>query len=201
MRAIAMIQPPETLAAFLAGLQDADGDIRKVASGGWMNAASIPEEVIPALVVTLRDPEVQVRANAAHALARLDSLPAEAVPLLIACAADPSDGLRMNAATALKLAAPQAAADSMRHLIGDANLCIRLIAASSLLAADPADAQAGAMLAEALASSTPRIRTAAVELIETLCAGGAAFLTEPKERDGLEGAGELREVPARPLRA
>src|ERR1700736_139795 len=35
MRAIAMIQPPETLAAFTSGLEDANGDIRKVASGGW----------------------------------------------------------------------------------------------------------------------------------------------------------------------
>ena len=92
MRAIAMIQPPEILSAFTSGLKDANGDIRKVASGGWMKAAAIPEEVIPALVEALRDPEAQVRANAAHALARLESLPAEAVPLLVACTADPSDG-------------------------------------------------------------------------------------------------------------
>ena len=88
MRAIAMIQPPETTQAFAAGLKDACGDIRMVASAGWMNAASIPEEAIPALVEALRDPEVQVRANAAHALARLDALPAAAVPLLIECTAD-----------------------------------------------------------------------------------------------------------------
>ena len=64
MRAIAMIQPPETTQAFAAGLKDACGDIRMVASAGWMNAAAIPEEAIPALVEALRDPEVQVRANA-----------------------------------------------------------------------------------------------------------------------------------------
>ena len=66
MRAIAMIQPPETTQAFAAGLKDACGDIRKVASAGWMKAAAIPEEAIPALVEALRDPEVQVRANAAQ---------------------------------------------------------------------------------------------------------------------------------------
>ena len=107
MRAIAMIQPPETAQAFVAGLKDACGDIRRVASAGWMKATAIPDEAIPALVEALRDPEVQVRANAAHALARLDVIPAAAIPLLIECTADPNDGLRMNAAMALKLAPGQ----------------------------------------------------------------------------------------------
>ncbi len=63
MRAIAMIQPPETAEALAAGLKDGCGDIRKIASAGWMNATAISDEVIPALVEALRDPEVQVRAN------------------------------------------------------------------------------------------------------------------------------------------
>ena len=46
-----------------AGLKDACGDIRRVASAGWMNATAISEEAIPALIEALRDPEVQVRAN------------------------------------------------------------------------------------------------------------------------------------------
>ncbi len=174
MRAIAKIQPPETLAAFTVGLDDADGEVRKVASGGWMNAASIPEEVIPLLVRALRDPEVQVRANAAHALARLDALPAEAIPLLIACTADPDDGLRINAALALELAPP--AAEAMRHLLEDANVRVRLVAARSLLCADPGDARAGAVLLEALADADPRARKAALGLAESLGPAGAAFL-------------------------
>ena len=56
MRAIAMIQPPETTEAFAAGLKDACGDIRMVASAGWMNATAISEEAIPALVEALGDP-------------------------------------------------------------------------------------------------------------------------------------------------
>ena len=143
MRAIAMIQPPETTQAFAAGLKDACGDIRKVASAGWMNAAAIPEEAIPALVEALRDPEVQVRANAAHALARLDAFPAEAIPLLIECTADANDGLRMNAAMALKLAPAGAVAEVMQHLVADPNSRVRLIAASSLLAAEPGNASGG----------------------------------------------------------
>ena len=103
MRAIAMIQPPETTEALAAGLKDACGDVRKVASAGWMNATAISEEAIPALIEALSDPEVQVRANSAHALARLDAIPAAAIPLLIECTADANDGLRMNAAMALKL--------------------------------------------------------------------------------------------------
>ena len=50
MRAIAMIQPPETTEALAAGLKDACGDIRRVASAGWMNATAIAEEAIPALI-------------------------------------------------------------------------------------------------------------------------------------------------------
>ena len=102
-----------------------------MASAGWMKAAAIPEEVIPALVEALRDSEVQVRANAAHALARLDALPAVAVPLLISCTADANDGLRMNAALALKLAAGSEVTQAMEHLVEDASLRIRFIAASA----------------------------------------------------------------------
>ena len=105
MRAIAMIQPPESTTALAAGLKDANGEIRKVASGGLMIAAEIPAEVIPDLIDALHDPEVQVRANAAHVLGRLDPLPSEAIPLLIECTTDGSDGLRMNAAMALKACA------------------------------------------------------------------------------------------------
>jgi len=47
MRAMALITPPEILEAFTGGLEDASGDIRKVASGGWMKATLIPEESHP----------------------------------------------------------------------------------------------------------------------------------------------------------
>ena len=121
MRAIALIQPPETTQAFVAGLKDASDDIRTLASAGWMNAAAISEEAIPALVEALRDPAAQVRANAANALARLDAIPADAVPLLIECTADANDGLRLNAAMALKLFPASAVAEVMQHLLADQN--------------------------------------------------------------------------------
>lgn len=197
MRAIAKIQPPETLAAFTAGLEDASGDIRKVASGGWMNAAAIPEGVIPVLVRALRDPEVQVRANAAHALARLDSLPGEAIPLLVACTADPSEGLRINAALALKEAPGRAAREAMGRLVEDASGRVRLIAASALLAADPGDARAGAVVAEALNDPAMRVRKAGLSLVESLGAGGASFLEVLRGRGGVEEEEELRDVLAR----
>ena len=122
MRAIAMIQPPETTEALAAGLKDVCGDIRRVASAGWMNAAAISEEAIPALIDGLRDPEVQVRANCAHALARLDVIPSAAIPLLIECTADANDGLRMSAARALKLAPAQAVIVVMQNLVADPEL-------------------------------------------------------------------------------
>jgi HEAT repeat protein len=197
MRALATIQPPETTQAFAAGLKDACGDIRMVASAGWMNAAAIPEEVIPALVEALRDPEPQVRANAAHALARLDTLPAAAIPVLIGCTADANDRLRMNAAMALQLAPADAVGEVMQHLIADPNSRVRLIAAGRLLPADPAHASAGAVLVEALADPALRVRKAALELVESLGTGGAGFLEALQQRNGLEEDPDLRKALAR----
>lgn len=197
MRAIAMIQPPEAGAAFASGLKDADGEIRKMASAGWMKAAAVPEEVIPALVEALRDPEVQVRANVAHALARLDVLPAAAVPLLIDCTADANDGLRMNAALALKLASGTKVTQAMEHLLEDASLRIRFIAASALLPLDSDHAPAGAVLVQALSDPTVRLRQAALALAQSLGAGGGVFLEALRSRAGLEEEPELREAHSR----
>jgi HEAT repeat protein len=197
LRAIAMIQPPETTQALAAGLKDACGDIRMVASGGWMKAAAIPEEVIPALVEALRDPEVQVRANAAHALARLDALPAAAVPLLIECAGAASAGLRMNGALALRLAPTGAVLEVMRQLVEDPNARVRLIAASCLLSVDPGDAKAGAVLVEALGDPAPRVRKGALQPVESLGPDGAVFVEALRQRGGLEGEPEMRAAFAR----
>lgn len=194
MRAIAMIQPPEAAAAFASGLKDVDGEIRKMASAGWMKAAAIPEEVIPALVEALQDPEVQVRANAAHALARLDALPTAAIPLLIACTADDNDGLRMNAALALKLATGGAVTEAMEHLLEDASLRIRFISASTLLPLAPDHARAGAVLIEALSDSTLRLRQAAAALVKSLGQEGGAFLEAMRLRIELEEEPELRQA-------
>jgi len=192
MRAIAKIQPPETAEAFAAGLMDVCGDVRMVASAGWMNATAISEQAIPALIEGLCDPEISVRANCAHALARLDAIPATAIPLLIECTADANDGLRMNAATALRLAPAGAVLDVMQRLIADPNSRVRLIAAGSLLAAESGNTNAGAVLLEALEDPSPRVREAALELLGSLGAGGAAFV------DGLRGRNGSRAEPGWP---
>jgi len=70
MRAIVMIQPPETTQAFAAAMKDASADVRMVASAGWMKAAAVPADVISALAEAWRASEVQVRSNAAPARAR-----------------------------------------------------------------------------------------------------------------------------------
>jgi HEAT repeat protein len=197
MRAIAMIQPPETTQAFLTGLRDASADIRQVASGGWMKAAAIPEEVIPALVEALRDPDTQVRANAAHALARLETLPPEAVPLLAACTTDPSDGLRMNTAMALRRAPAGTAAEDLQHLLDDSNVRVRLIAAGALLSATPDHPRASAVLTEALADTSPRVRRAALELVGSLGAGAAVFREVLEQRGREEVESDLKDMLTR----
>jgi HEAT repeat protein len=200
IRAIAMIQPPETAEALATGLKDACGDIRMVASAGWMKAAAISEEAIPALIEALRDPEVQVRANAAHALARLDPLPPEAVPLLIECTTDAYDGLRMNAAIALKLAPASEVGEVMQHLVSDPNSRVRLIAASSLLSVEPGNTKAGAVLLEALEDPALRVRKAALELVESLGTEGSAMLEGLRKREQQEEEAEIQVDQARLLK-
>jgi HEAT repeat protein len=146
VRAIAMIQPPESTAAFAFGLQDASTDVRVLAPAGWMNAATVPDEAIPALLDALRDPEVRVRANAANAISRLDTVPVEVVTLLIDCASDPNDALRRNAVKALKNARPESVAEIMENLTANPNLHVRLTAMSELLSKEVNDTTAGAVL-------------------------------------------------------
>ena len=144
-----------------------------------MNATAISEDAIPALVEALRDPEVQVRANCAHALARLDVIPAAAIPLLIECTADANDGLRMNAARALKLAPADAVINVMQRLVADPNSRVRLIAASSLLVAEPGNTLAGAVLVESLEDPVLRVREAALVLLDSL--GAQASWCSPSQ--------------------
>ena len=179
-----MIQPPEATEALAAGLKDSCGDIRRVASAGWMNATAISEEAVPTLIEALHDPEVQVRANCAHALARLDVLPAAAIALLIECTADANAGLRMNAARALKLAPAEAVIEVMQHLVADPNSRVRLIAASSLLVAEPGNTVAGAVLVESLDDPVHRVREAALVLLDSLGEGGLALLEGRNESSG-----------------
>jgi HEAT repeat protein len=108
-------------------------------------------------------------------LGRLDPLPGEAVALLIDCASDASDGLRMNAAMALKAAPAGAVGGVMRHLLQDPNLRIRLIAASAILGEEPDNAQAAAVVADALQDPSAWLRKAALALVESLGARGACF--------------------------
>ncbi len=165
MRAMAVAQPPEAAAAFTSGLRDAEVQVRKLASAGWRKAIAVPEEAIPALIEALLDPEIQVRANAAHALSRLDPLPIEAIAPLAACASHSDAGLRLSAALALQGAKGRAASDALHALLDDPNPRLRLIAARRVLVEDATDAEAIAVVSDALASPIEGIRKAAAELM------------------------------------
>jgi HEAT repeat protein len=193
MRAMAVILAPESAVAFAAGLKDANGTIRMVASAGLMKTKEIPAEIIPALIDALRDPEMQVRANVAHILGHLDPLPPQAIPLLIECATDPSDGLRINAAVALKTAPRNATGEVMRHLLQDSNIRVRLIAASVIAIEHPDDAQVAAILVEASGDPSMRLRQAVIELIESLGTNGQLFLNLLESRLKMEREPGLRE--------
>ena len=194
IRALAMIQPAEAAEAFTAGMRDANPDIRRVASAGWVRAAGVPDDAVAGLVEALRDPEVQVRANAAHALSRLESLPAEAVPLLLECATDPNDNLRMNAAVALADGAPGEAADTLRHLTADPNSRIRLVAAGAVLALDPDDTKARAVVGAALSDPALRLRKIALDAVAALGPPGNLFLGALRVRATDETDPAVREI-------
>jgi hypothetical protein len=102
--------------------------------------------------------------------------------------------LRMNAASALRRAPAGAADGSLRLLTEDANLRIRLIAASALLAADHGDARVAAVVSEALDDPAARIRKGALHVIDSLGASGAAFFDHLMERKSREQETELLEM-------
>ena len=94
-------------------------------------------------------------------------IPAAAIPLLIECTADANDGLRMNAARALKLAPAASIVEVMQHLVADPNSRVRLIAASSLLAAEPGNALAVGILVESLNDPVRAVQEAARALLDS----------------------------------
>ena len=83
----------------------------------------------------------------------------------------------------------------MQHLVADPNSRIRLIAASSLLFAEPGNTKAGAVLVEALADPPLRVREAALVLLETLGPKGAAFLEVVNSDGERETEPEIAGVP------
>jgi len=168
MKTLAIIQPAEAREAFTVGLKDASAEVRLIASAGWMKAESVPPEAVQALVESLKDPEAQVRANAAYAMSRLEKLPANAIPLLLVCAADPNESLRINTTLALRKAPLGATSEIMMHLLEDPNGRVRLLAAGAILDSD-LDHTAALSVAEAARSDpSPRVRQAAVELLDSI---------------------------------
>ena len=119
------------------------------------------------------------------------------MPALIDCAADPRDDLRMNAALALGKAPPARTAEVFAQLIEDPNPRIRLIAARSLLAQDAADAGAVAVVRAGLTDPVLKVRQAALDLIESLDSGAAAWHDALKERSAQEEDPKLQETAAR----
>ena len=168
MKAIATIQPPEAADAFAVGLKDPSPEVRMIASAGWIKAEAVPPEAVQGLIDALKDPDVQVRANAAFALTRLETVPLEAIPLLAECTTDPSDSLRLNAALALRNASGAEALALLEHLLDDPSVRVKIVAAGAVLAADPLHSGAREVVESAQTDTSPRVRQAAMELLESL---------------------------------
>ena len=83
-------------------------------------------------------------------------------------------------------APPGRASAALRRLLADPNPRVRLLAAGSLLAADPADAAATAAVASALGDPAPRLRRAALELVGSLGGRGRCPAGELRRREAEE---------------
>jgi HEAT repeat protein len=198
LRAVAQIQPLEAAIAFRSGLRDAEPEVRKLASAGLILLAEVPPDVVPELIEALRDPETRVRANAARVLLRIDPLPPDALPALKDCTRDADDGVRLNAARVLRSAPPGEAREEFTRLLEDSNSRLRLLAAGSLLAMDPTNESAAAVVVATLRLAPTGIRRDAIELIASLGPNGKQFRTvladQAAEEVDPELSGRLGEV-------
>jgi HEAT repeat protein len=157
MRAMALIRPAEAMSAFLAGLQDPDAEVRKLASAGLVLTSAVSDEFVEPVIDALHDPEPRVRANVALALARQGQLPEKVIPVLVECTADSNDGVRLNAARALQSLSPEALEPEVDRLLADPNRGIRLQTARFVLAQNPSDPRALRVIEEAFTSSTEAV--------------------------------------------
>jgi HEAT repeat protein len=205
LQAFAKIQPPEAMPAFAAGLTDPDPAVRKMASAGLLEAGPVSEDVLPLLHEALKDPENRVKANAAQVLAGQATVPPESVPLLVECTANADDTVRLNAFRALRAASADELATVSERLLEDSNLNVRLEAAGVILAVNPKDEQAAAVVLEALTDAVPKLRQTALELVQSLGTEGTIVRELLVQQAGEEqkeavvailvGSGEKSEQP------
>jgi HEAT repeat protein len=83
------------------------------------------------------------------------------------------------------------AAPALRLLLGDPNPRLRLLAAGSLLKADPTDAETVGVLVAALSDPSPHVRRAALELAGM---SGTRLLDELRRRVELEADPEVSDL-------
>jgi HEAT repeat protein len=190
LHALALIQPPEAIQAFLGGLADPVAEIRKISSAGLILVPELSDAVVPGLVEALHDPETQVRANAARVLSRLENLPDAAVPLLIEGLAASDSGLRLHAVLALRRSGSSHILAAFEPLLNDPNPRLRLLVADHLLADRPGPAVG--VIISALESPLVHIRRAALELIEARSDRAALLLDTLRTRLDAEENPELR---------
>ena len=167
MRALAVLQLPESVGAFVAGLRDDEAEVRKIASAGLLKANQVPDDDVATVIEALRDPETRVRTNAATVIGRMDPIPSQAIPYLIESAVESDDdGLRLAATLALRNADSAVPQDIMRRLLQDKNQRVQLAAAAALLHTDAADALVETIIWTALVDTNWRVREIAISMLE-----------------------------------
>ena len=147
-----------------------------MAAAGLQKVGRVPDDGLGAVIEALRDPDIRVRTTIASVLGRLEPVPPSAIPYLVENTAPAGDdALRLAAAIALRSAGSAVPETIMVNLLKDANLRVRLVGASAILANDAGQEDAGIVVREAMADKNPRVRELALTLIEPLGPGIASF--------------------------
>jgi HEAT repeat protein len=199
LRALALVQPPEAVAAFRAALTDSRSENRKIASAGLLKLTSIPDELQQDAIAGLRDVEARVRANIAGLLARQATVHPEAVPPLLENLTDVDEAVRLNAALALRAVASPKVTAAFEVLLADRNPRLRLLAADVLLLTDRAHAKAIQVVVGALSDPKAKVRRQALGLIGVMGASVPDFLVPLREQARADDDRELRDLAGKLL--
>jgi hypothetical protein len=172
--------------------------VRNLVSAGLVALPAVPAEAVPEFVEAWHDPETRVRANAVRVFLGVNPLPAEAVACLRECARDADDTVPLNAARVLRNVLPSEVQEVFTRLLDDPNARRRLLAAGALLAADPMNETAAAVVVATLRLAPPGLRRDVIELIAALGAAGRHFrdalVDQAGEEVDLESSGRIDKV-------
>jgi HEAT repeat protein len=160
-------QPPVTVPALVAALQDPVPAVRYAAVTALLNLKWEMEQTLPPLLGRLKDPDLQVKSRTAIGLTQLDAKKypdalAAAQPVLLEAVKSSVPQTRSDAASALPRVSvdkPDLAVEALVPLLSDAESPVRAAAIASLGQLGPAAASTLPVVTGFLADPVPNVAT------------------------------------------